>query len=159
MEPQQTPNINAVAGGSGPAAGFPCVNVERPHLEALRYSTSLTFSGSSRAAGPSSSFDELAMPAVHSSASAKAQPAAASRALFVGGLHPSVSDVMLHGVFSSLGPVEEIKIIRGRLSNLSAGYGFVTYRDRRYGPRQHPRPLQETKGVLLWHITLLTVYL
>ena len=38
---------------------------------------------------------------------------------------------MSQEIFSTLGPVGEIKIIKDKLTGLSAGYGFVQYLDHR----------------------------
>ena len=55
----------------------------------------------------------------------------ASRSLYVGKLHPSVNEAMLLEIFSTLGAVQEVKVIRDKLTSLSAGYGFITYYDPR----------------------------
>ena len=78
-------------------------------------------------AGPSA----LPPPALHN-------PPSTARSLYVGKLHPAVTEAMLHSIFATLGPVEEVKIIRDKLSGVSAGYGFVTYQDHRRGPAAHP---------------------
>jgi len=80
-------------------------------------------------AGPSA----LPPPALHN-------PPSTARSLYVGKLHPAVTEAMLHSIFATLGPVEEVKIIRDKLSGVSAGYGFVTYQDHRRAspPRCHP---------------------
>lgn len=57
----------------------------------------------------------------------------ASRSLYIGKLHPSVNEAMLLEIFSTLGAVQEVKVIRDKLTSLSAGYGFVTYYDARCG--------------------------
>lgn len=56
----------------------------------------------------------------------------ASRSLYVGKLHPHVNEAMLLEIFSTLGAVQEVKVIRDKLTSLSAGYGFITYYDPRY---------------------------
>lgn len=55
----------------------------------------------------------------------------ASRSLYVGKLHPHVNEAMLLEIFSTLGAVQEVKVIRDKLTSLSAGYGFITYYDSR----------------------------
>ena len=78
----------------------------------------------------------LPPPALHN-------PPSTARSLYVGKLHPAVTEAMLHSIFATLGPVEEVKIIRDKLSGVSAGYGFVTYQDHRratVSPVQHLRP-------------------
>ena len=79
-------------------------------------------------AGPSA----LPPPALHT-------PPSTARSLYVGKLHPAVTEAMLHSIFATLGPVEEVKIIRDKLSGVSAGYGFVTYQDHRC-PSRRPDP-------------------
>lgn len=59
----------------------------------------------------------------------------ASRSLYIGRLQPSVNEAMLLEIFSTLGAVQEVKVIRDKLTSLSAGYGFVTYYDARCGRR------------------------
>ena len=78
-------------------------------------------------AGPSA----LPPPALHN-------PPSTARSLYVGKLHPAVTEAMLHSIFATLGPVEEVKIIRDKLSGVSAGYGFVTYQDHRRAPLLRP---------------------
>lgn len=48
-------------------------------------------------------------------------------------------------IFSTLGPVGEIKIIKDKLTGLSAGYGFVRYQD----PRAAEMALQSLNGRVL----------
>ena len=48
-------------------------------------------------------------------------------------------------IFSTLGPVGEIKIIKDKLTGLSAGYGFVQYLD----PRAAEMALQSLNGRVL----------
>ncbi|CAK0783496.1 hypothetical protein CVIRNUC_006695 [Coccomyxa viridis] len=67
------------------------------------------------------------------------------KALYVGNLHSSVSQEMLQEIFSTLGPVGEIKIIKDKLTGLSAGYGFVQYLD----PRAAEMALQSLNGRVL----------
>ena len=75
--------------------------------------------------GPSSVAGQPAAPATLT-------PASGARSLYVGKLHPAVNEAMLHSIFATLGTVEEVKVIRDKLSNVSAGYGFVTYQDHRW---------------------------
>ena len=51
----------------------------------------------------------------------------------------------LQEIFSTLGPVGEIKIIKDKLTGLSAGYGFVQYLD----PRAAEMALQSLNGRVL----------
>ena len=57
----------------------------------------------------------------------------ASRSLYVGKLHLHVNEAILLEIFSTLGAVQEVKIIRDKLTSLSSGYGFVTFYLTRYG--------------------------
>ena len=50
------------------------------------------------------------------------------RSLYVGNLHPKVTDALLFEVFSVIGPVEACKIIKN-YEGVSLGYGFVDYPD------------------------------
>ncbi|CAI0402001.1 unnamed protein product [Linum tenue] len=49
------------------------------------------------------------------------------RSVYVGNIHPSVTEPLLQQVFSSTGPIEGCKLIRKEKSS----YGFVDYFDRR----------------------------
>lgn len=53
------------------------------------------------------------------------------RSLYVGKLHLRVNEGMLLELFSALGSVLEVKIIRDKLTSQSCGYGFVTFFDSR----------------------------
>ena len=48
-------------------------------------------------------------------------------------------------IFGTLGPVGEIKIIKDKLTGISAGYGFVQYLD----PRAAEMALQSLNGRIL----------
>ena len=63
----------------------------------------------------------------------------ASRSLYVGKLHPHVNEAMLLEIFSTLGAVQEVKVIRDKLTSLSAGYGFITYYDPKCSSPQFVR--------------------
>jgi hypothetical protein len=54
------------------------------------------------------------------------------RSLYVGKLHLRVNEGMLLELFSALGSVLEVKIIRDKLTSQSCGYGFVTFFDSRW---------------------------
>ncbi|KAG6586503.1 Oligouridylate-binding protein 1, partial [Cucurbita argyrosperma subsp. sororia] len=51
----------------------------------------------------------------------------ACRSVYVGNIHPQVTEPLLQEVFSSIGPIEGCKLIRKEKSS----YGFVDYFDRR----------------------------
>ncbi len=57
------------------------------------------------------------------------------RTLYVGNLHPFVTDSILRDVFETCGGVEEVKIVRCKVTNLSAGYGFVQFTDAKHAER------------------------
>lgn len=57
------------------------------------------------------------------------------RTLYVGNLHPYVTDSMLRDVFDTSGGVEDVKIVRCKVTLLSAGYGFVQFVDARHAER------------------------
>lgn len=54
-----------------------------------------------------------------------------NRTLYVGNLHPYVTEAMLQDIFATLGAVAEVKIIKDRVTQMSAGYGFVRFVDWR----------------------------
>ncbi len=51
------------------------------------------------------------------------------RSLYIGNLHPYVTDNQLQDLFSTLGAVSEVKIIKDKATGMSAGYGFVKFLD------------------------------
>ncbi len=51
------------------------------------------------------------------------------RALYIGNLHPYMTENHLHNLFSTLGAVSETKIIKDKATGMSAGYGFVNFLD------------------------------
>lgn len=53
------------------------------------------------------------------------------KALYVGNLHPSVDEHVLQQIFGAIGVVSEVKVIKDKVSNNSAGYGFVKFLDPR----------------------------
>lgn len=54
------------------------------------------------------------------------------QSLYVGNLHPYVTETLLHESFSATGPITEVKIIKDKATGMSAGFGFVKYVDQRY---------------------------
>ncbi|KAK9825460.1 hypothetical protein WJX81_004884 [Elliptochloris bilobata] len=53
------------------------------------------------------------------------------KALYVGNLNPSVDEHVLQQIFGAIGVVSEVKVIKDKVSNKSAGYGFVKFMDPR----------------------------
>lgn len=49
------------------------------------------------------------------------------KALYVGNLSANVNEGMLAEMFNQVGPLQDVKIIRDKTTNQSAGYGFVRY--------------------------------
>ena len=56
---------------------------------------------------------------------------AGCKSLYVGNLHPYVNEAMLQEIFSTLGPVLEVKVIKDKVTGMSAGYGFIKFLDHR----------------------------
>lgn len=56
-------------------------------------------------------------------------PVFKTRKMFVGGIHPSVTDDQLHEYFTSFGMVRNIQIMRDKATGKSRGFGFVTFKD------------------------------
>ena len=54
------------------------------------------------------------------------------QSLYVGNLHPYVTESLLHDTFSATGPITEVKIIKDKAAGMSVGFGFVKYLDHRY---------------------------
>ena len=106
------------------------------------------------------SLDEHATTPTHSEAAALRERHAArvhhdtERTLYVGNLHPYVTDSILRDVFTTSGGVEDVKIVRCKVTSLSAGYGFVQFVDAQHAERAlttlHGRPLYGQELRLNW---------
>lgn len=53
------------------------------------------------------------------------------RSLYIGNLHPYVTESQLQDLFATLGSVSEVKVIKDKATGMSAGYGFVKFLDHR----------------------------
>ena len=78
--------------------------------------------------------------------SAEAKRALTHSTLYLGNLHPYVTDADLRGLFASFEGIVELKIIKDRATGMSAGYGFARFQD------------VELAAVALQHIKNQTVF-
>jgi hypothetical protein len=80
------------------------------------------------AAGGSGGSGLLAVsPSSASLASSGAAGADSNRTLYLGNLHPFVSEATLQEVFAGLGGITELKVIKDKATGVSAGYGFAKF--------------------------------
>ena len=67
-----------------------------------------------------------------SSSDAKVRRETSQGTLYLGNLHPYVTEVVLAGLFAGFEGIHELKIIKDRITGMSAGYGFARFVDVRY---------------------------
>lgn len=70
------------------------------------------------------------IPAVSQTPTGTSSPGA-TKSLYIGNLSCFVTEERLRHIFSYLGKVAECKVIKDRMTGLSAGYGFVRFEDQR----------------------------
>lgn len=57
----------------------------------------------------------------------KIEQESAHKKIFIGGLDPSITTDELKGYFEQIGPVMEASVLKDAITDISRGFGFVTF--------------------------------